>query len=128
LIALIEAEPPMRQIFLDGRRHPASLQPTWMGHSIGRWEKDEFVIETAGFNSQGWLDLTPLAHSESLRTIERFRRPNVGTLQVQATINDPSKFSRVWRTQTITFRLVPDADLVEYLCDNNTRLLPAAAQ
>jgi hypothetical protein len=127
-ILLQEEYQHFRQIFTDGRAFPADMQPAWYGYSVGRWEADEFVIETAGFNSQGWLDLTPLTHSESLRTIERFRRPNVGTLQVQATINDPSKFSRAWRTQTITFRLVPDADLVEYLCDNNILLQPAAAR
>ena len=125
-ILLQEEYQHFRQVFTDGRAFPADMQPTWYGYSVGRWEGEEFVIETAGFNNQGWLDLTPLTHSESLRTIERFRRPNVGTLQVQATINDPSKFSRVWKTQTISFRLVADADLVEYLCDNNIRLLPAA--
>jgi hypothetical protein len=127
-ILLQEEYQHFRQIFTDGRPFPADMQPAWYGYSVGRWEGEEFVIETAGFNTQGWLDLTPLTHSESLRTIERFRRPNVGTLQVQVTINDPSKFSRVWRTQMITFRLVPDADLLEYLCDNNIRLLPAKAQ
>jgi hypothetical protein len=108
-----------RQIFTDGRAFPADMQPAWYGYSVGRWEQDDFVIETRGLNTQGWLDLTPLTHTESLQLTERFRRPNVGTLQVQATVNDPSKFSRVWRTQTISFRLVPDADLLEYLCDNN---------
>ena len=125
-ILLQEEYQHFRQIFTDGRAFPADMQPSWYGYSVGRWEGEEFVIETAGFNNQGWLDLTPLAHSESLRIIERFRRPNVGTLEVQATINDPSKFSRIWRTQTISFRLVPDADLVEYLCDNNIRLSPTA--
>jgi hypothetical protein len=84
------------------------------------------VIETAGFNDQGWLDLSPLAHSESLRTTERFRRPNVGTLQVQVTIADPTRFSRTWRTQTISFRLLPDTELVENLCDNDKTLKPTA--
>lgn len=125
-ILLQEEYQHFRQIFTDGRSFPADMQPAWYGYSVGRWEGEEFVIETAGLNDKGWLDLTPLAHSESLRTVERFRRPNVGTLQVQVTINDPGKFSRVWRTQTISFRLVPDADLVEYLCDNNIRLLPTA--
>jgi len=125
-ILLQEEYQHFRQIFTDGRAFPADMQPTWYGYSVGRWEGEEFVIETAGFNNQGWLDLTPLTHTASLRTTERFRRPNVGTLRVQVTINDPSKFSRVWRTQTISFRLVADADLVEYLCDNNIRLLPAA--
>jgi hypothetical protein len=119
-ILLQEEYQHFRQIFTDGRTFPPDMQPAWYGYSVGRWEGDEFVVDTAGFNNQGWLDVTPLTHSESLRVTERFRRPNVGTLQMQATINDPSKFSRVWRTQTISFRLVPDADLVEYLCDNNT--------
>jgi len=118
-IVLQEEYQHFRQIFTDGRSFPADMQPAWYGYSVGRWEGDEFVVETAGFNDQGWLDLTPLTHSESLRLTERFRRPTVGTLQVQATVNDPSRFSRVWRTQTITFRLLPDTDLVEYLCDNN---------
>jgi hypothetical protein len=47
---------------------------------------------------------------------------------VQVTISDPSTCWRVWKTQTISFRLVADADLVEYLCDNNIRLLPTVAQ
>ncbi len=119
-ILLQEEYQHFRQIFTDGRTFPADMQPAWYGYSVGRWEGDEFVVESAGFNGQGWLDLTPLTHSESLRLTERFRRPNVGTLQMQATVDDSSKFSRVWRTQTISFRLVPDADLVEYLCDNNT--------
>jgi hypothetical protein len=118
-ILLQEEYQHFRQIFTDGRTFPRDMQPAWYGYSVGRWEGDEFVIETAGLNTQGWLDLTPLTNSESLRITERFRRPNVGILQVQATINDPSRFSRVWRTQTISFRLVPDADLLEYLCDNN---------
>jgi hypothetical protein len=119
-ILLQEEYQHFRQIFTDGRGFPADMQPAWYGYSIGRWEGQEFVVETAGFNDRGWLDVTPLIHSETLRITERFRRPNVGTLQMQATINDPSKFSRVWRTQTISFRLQAEADLVEYLCDNNT--------
>jgi hypothetical protein len=118
-ILLQEEYQHFRQIFTDGRTFPADMQPAWYGYSVGRWEGDEFVIETRGLNTQGWLDLTPLTHTPSLRLTERFRRPNVGTLQVQATVNDPSTFSRGWRTQTISFRLQPDADLIEYLCDNN---------
>ena len=119
-ILLQEEYQHFRQIFTDGRTFPADMQPAWYGYSIGRWEGDEFVIETRGLNTQGWLDLTPLTHTESTHLTERFRRPNAGTLQVQAIVNDPGKFSRVWKTQTILFRLQADADLIEYLCDNNT--------
>lgn len=125
-IILFEEFQHFRQVFTDGRPLPADLQPVWFGYSVARWEGDEFVIETAGFNTQGWLDLTPLTHSESLRTTERFRRPTVGTLQVQVTVNDPSRFSRTWSTQTIWFRLLPDSELIENICDNDRTLKPTA--
>lgn len=117
-ILLFEEFQHFRQVFTDGRRFPEDMQPAWFGYSVGRWEGDEFVIESAGFNTQGWLDLTPLRHSESLRTTERFRRPEFGTLQVQVTVTDPTMFSRTWKTQTIWFRLLPDTDFVESICEN----------
>ena len=87
------------------------------------------MIETAGFNNQGSLDVgTPLRHSESLRTTERFRRPNLGTLQVEVTIADPATFSRTWSTQTIWFRLMPDTDFIEHICENETDLQHTARQ
>jgi len=117
-IMLFEEYNHFRQVFTDGRPFPADMQPAWFGYSVGKWEGDTFVIESAGFNTQGWLDVTPLKHTETLRLTERFRRPNVGTLQVQVTVNDPATYSRVWNTQTITFRLLPDADFIEHICEN----------
>lgn len=127
-IMLFEEFQHFRQVFTDGRPFPDDMQPAWFGYSVGKWEGDEFVIETAGFNNQGWLDLSPLRHSESLRTTERFRRPNVDTLQVQVTVADPTMFSRTWSTQTIWFRLLPDTDLVENICENEKNLQPTAPQ
>lgn len=117
-IMLFEEYQHFRQVFTDGRPFPATMQPAWFGYSVGRWEGDAFVIETAGFNTQGWLDITPLPHSESLRTTERFRRPNLGTLRVDVTIDDPATFSRAWNTQPIFFNLLPDTDFIEYICEN----------
>src|SRR5205823_6773430 len=37
-----------RQVFLDGGGHPQDPDPTWRGHSIGRWEGDTLVIDTVG--------------------------------------------------------------------------------
>ena len=127
-IILFEEFQHFRQVFTDGRPFPNDMQPAWFGYSTGKWEGDEFVIDTAGFNNQGWLDLRPLRHSESLRTTERFRRPNVGTLQVQVTVTDPATFARTWTTQTIWFRLLPDADLIENICDSDKTLRPTAGQ
>jgi hypothetical protein len=41
-----------RQIFMDGRPHPRDLDPTWYGHSVGRWEGDTLVVDTVGFNDR----------------------------------------------------------------------------
>ncbi|PYT03412.1 MAG: hypothetical protein DMF60_18455 [Acidobacteria bacterium] len=118
-IMLFEEFNHFRQLFTDGRPFPDDMQPAWFGYSVGKWDGDAFVIETAGFNNRGALDVgTPLRASESLRTTERFRRPNVGSLQVQVTIADPTTFSRTWKTQTIWFRLMPDTDFIEHICEN----------
>jgi hypothetical protein len=42
-----------RQIFMDGRKHPADPSPTWYGHSIGRWDGDTLVVDTIGVNVSG---------------------------------------------------------------------------
>ena len=69
-----------RQIFMDGRKHPAELDPTWFGHSIGWWEGDTLVIDTVGFNDKFWFDRQGTPHTEQLHTIERWTRSNLGTL------------------------------------------------
>src|ERR1019366_10414904 len=54
IVTLNEDVFPYRQIHMDGRAHPADADPTWMGHSIGRWEGDTLVVDTTGFNDKGW--------------------------------------------------------------------------
>jgi len=56
LIILFEDYPGFRQVFMDGRKHPEDPNPSWLGHSIGRWEDDALVIDTIGYNDRGWLD------------------------------------------------------------------------
>ena len=45
-----------RQVFLDGRPLPKDPQPTWLGYSVGRWDGDTLVVDTAGFNGRSWVD------------------------------------------------------------------------
>ena len=85
-----------RQIFMDGRKHPPELDPTWFGHSIGWFDnKDTLVIDTVGFNDKFWFDRQGTPHTEQLHTIERWTRVNEGTLRNEVTIDDPGAFSRV---------------------------------
>jgi hypothetical protein len=111
-----------RQIFMDGRKHPADLDPTWYGHSIGSWEgKDTLVIDTVGFNDKFWFDRKGTPHTEQLHTIERWTRPDLGRLVNAVTIEDPGAFSRPF-TVTFTARLSPPGDeIMEYICQENNQ-------
>ena len=46
VVILYEAVHSYRQIFADGRKFPGDMNPSWFGYSIGRWDKDTFVVET----------------------------------------------------------------------------------
>ena len=111
-----------RQIFMDGRKHPAELDPTWFGHSIGYWQgKDMLVIDTVGFNDKFWFDRKGTPHSEQLHTIERWTRPNVSTLINAVTIEDPAYYSKPF-VVTFTARLAPPGDeIMENICQENNQ-------
>jgi hypothetical protein len=118
LLALIEgASPAVRQIFLDGRSHPANLQPTWMGHSVGRWEKDTLVIDTTGFNDKVWLEGNR-PQTEQLHVIERYRRIDRGRMSVEITIEDPGAYTRPWKVRRL-LQLAEGEEIQEYLCNEN---------
>jgi hypothetical protein len=110
-----------RQIFLDGRKHPAEIDPTWFGHSIGWYEQDTLVIDTVGFNDKFWFDRLGTPHTERLHTIERWTRPDAGHLVREVTIDDPGAYSRPF-TVTTNFTLSPANDeLLEYVCQENNQ-------
>ena len=107
-----------RQIFVDGRKHPAEPDPTWYGHSIGWWEGDTLVIDTIGFNDRFWFDFRGHPHTEKLHTIERWTRRDLGTLVNEVTIDDPGAYSKPF-TVRFTARLRPNEELMEYICQEN---------
>ena len=111
-----------RQIFMDGRKHPAELDSTWFGHSIGWYEgNDTVVIDTVGFNDKFWFDRKGTPHTEQLHTIERWARPDLGRLVNTVTIEDPGAFSRPF-TVSFTARLQPPGDeIMEYICQENNQ-------
>jgi hypothetical protein len=107
-----------RQIFMDGRKHPEDLDPTWYGHSVGRWEGDTLVVDTVGFNDRFWFDFQGTPHTEKLHTIERYTRTNVSTLVIETTIDDPGAYTKPFKI-TFTARLRPGEELMEYICNEN---------
>jgi hypothetical protein len=122
LVILYEQFTQFRQIFTDGRPLPAERTPTWWGYSIGRWEGDSLVVEAAGFNDRTWLDLNGTPHSDALHLTERYRRPDFGHLEIQFTFDDPKFYTRPWSV-TMRFELIPDTELIEYVCENEKDLV-----
>jgi hypothetical protein len=120
VILLHESRTIYRQIFTDGRSHPKDAQPTWMGYSIGRWEGDTLVVDTIGQNGRTWLDMRGLPGTESLRVIERYRRPRIGRMDIEVTIDDPEAYTRPWKVNLV-WRLLPDTDLIESICEENNK-------
>ena len=123
LVFLYESRTIYRQVFMDGRPLPTNAQPTWMGYSIGRWEGDTLVIETIGQNGKTWLDMRGLPGTEALKVIERYTRPNIGRINIDVTIDDPKAYTKPWSVR-LSWRLIPDTDLIESICEENNKDLP----
>jgi hypothetical protein len=116
VVLLFEDYPGFRQMFVDGREHPDDPNPSWMGHSIGRWDGDTLVVDTVGFNDRGWMNGYP--RSEELHIIERYTRSEYGVMNLTVTIEDPKVFTQPW-TRNIPLHLAPQEELIEFVCENN---------
>ena len=73
------------------------------------------MVDTIGFNDQGWLDASGHTHSDALRVTERFHRRDFGHLEVEVRLDDPKTF-----TKPVTIRFTrnscPDTELIESFC------------
>jgi hypothetical protein len=126
IVILYEANAGTRQIFLDGRPAPsADAQPWWWGYSRGRWDGDTLVVESTHFRDGGWLDVNGAPLTSEGKVTERFRRPSVGTLEIDVTIDDPKAYTKPW-TVRVNQRLLPDTDLIEFVCLENNQFDPAS--
>jgi hypothetical protein len=118
---------PTRLIYLDGREHPRDFNPSWMGHSIGHWDGDTLVVETIGFNELGWLGVAlgglsqDAPRTERLHVIERFRRPDLGHLEVETTYDDPGAFKKPFKTRYVKALAPRNEEILEYICAENER-------
>jgi hypothetical protein len=119
VVVLYEGDLP-RQIHMDGRKLPANPNPAWAGYSVGKWDGDTLVVETVGLNSRAPLDAFSHPRSDAMRLIERWRRPDFGHLDVQMTIEDSKYYSKAI-TFTYSSTLVPDDDLLEWVCTENEK-------
>jgi hypothetical protein len=122
LIAILyEADDKYRQIYTDGRTLPKEFdQPAWNGYSVGKWERDTLVVETAGFNDKSALDAMGHPHSEALRVVERYHRSDFGHLDVDMTFDDPKMYTKPFSIK-VTYELWADSDIFEFVCNENEK-------
>ena len=106
----------------DGR--PArKIDPAWIGESVGHWDGDTLVIESANFNGRTRLDTRGHPHSKNLKVTQRFARTSPTEIAYEVTIDDPEYYTKTWSNKRV-FKLRPDWELMEYNCmENNLDLL-----
>jgi hypothetical protein len=117
---LYETNGAYRQIFTDRRALPKDPNRTWMGYSIGRWERDALVVESTGSNAKTWLSGIGHPHGEGLHLTERYRRRDFGYIDLQITIDDSEWYEKPW-TVSVIWKITPDTELLEDVCLENER-------
>ena len=111
-----------RQIFMN-REHAKDLDPTWYGESVAKWEGDTLVVDSIGFNDLFWFDFAGHPHTEQLHVIERFRRPDLGHLEYDVTIDDPGAYTKPFVMHGKS-ALEATTELMEYVCNENNQDVP----
>jgi hypothetical protein len=128
IVVLYESEDGHRQIYTDGRVLPKEFeQPAWLGYSVGKWEGDTLLVETAGFNDKTWLDVMGHPHSDALRIVERYRRRDFGPMAVEMTFTDPKMYTKPFSIK-VTDELLADSDIFESFCNENEKDRPHLGQ
>lgn len=116
VVILYEAYHLFRVIPTDGRPHPADLDPTWMGNSVGHWEGDTLVVDVTGFNDK--TAVGEYRHTTAYHVVERYRRTAYDQIAYEATVEDPNVFAAPWKEAGI-MRLHPEWQIQEYVCEEN---------
>jgi len=114
----VDVPPHLRQLVLDGRKHLKDRDPSWLGHSTGTWDGDTLVIDSVGFNDKSWLAVYP--QTEMLHVVERYRRTDLGHLDVDVTVEDAGSLTKPWHIHS-TWNLAPGEEIEEYICNENNK-------
>jgi hypothetical protein len=100
--------------------------PYYNGHSVGRFEGDTLVVESAGFNEKTFLDATGAPHTDELRTTERIRKISPTELEDVITIHDPEYYTNDWQARFV-YKLRNDVRLEDYVCGEPHRDISGVA-
>lgn len=110
--------PGFHHIYLSGHQHPAEPDLLWYGDSVGHWEGDTLVVDRVNFVDEVWLDGDGHPHTDKLHVIERYRRPDLGHMEVEITVEDPGVLAKPW-TYKRASELAPTEEIREFICNEN---------
>jgi len=104
-----------RTIHLDQVDDPGF--ESWMGHSVGKWEGDTLVVAVNNLNDQTWFDRAGNFHSSDMKVTERYTMTSPYHIMYEATIEDPTTFTRAWKIKMPLYkRLEENARVFEFRC------------
>jgi len=89
--------------------------PFFNGHSVGRFEGDTLVVESAGFKENTFLDATGAPHTDELHTVERIRKISPTQLEDVITIHDPQYYTRDWQVRFV-YNQHNELRIEDYVC------------
>jgi hypothetical protein len=114
-----------REIWTDGRALPTkvggsdkdSLDPTYMGYSVGHWEDDyNFVVDTTGLDERTWVTNAGYPHSVNAHVQERYTRVDHNTMKLSLTIEDPTMYTKPFSLGTYNYKWLSNQKFNEWLC------------
>jgi hypothetical protein len=118
VVLLTETYHSFKLIPTDGRKHRDDVAPSFRGDSVGHWEGDTLVVDTVNFADANWMHAEGEVsfHSDALHLVERYRRVDKDTLEVDTVIEDPKVLTGPWKVPTQTLRLAPFDQIMEVGC------------
>jgi hypothetical protein len=132
VIMLTETYHGFQIIPFDGRPHRDNVPPSNRGDAIGHWEGDTLVVDKTNFVDSNWISAEGRVsfHSDALHIVERYRRVDANTLEIEATLEDPKVLTKPWVVPKQTLQLAPFDQIMELACSGTEaeELVKAAAE
>src|SRR5262245_31813857 len=93
----------------DGRKHRDDVPPSYRGDAVAYWDGDTLVVDKTNFSDTNWISAEGRVsfHSDALHIIERYRRVDANTLEIEAVIEDPKVLTGPWNVPKQTMQLAP---------------------
>jgi hypothetical protein len=110
-----------RRIYTDGRALPEDPDTLFNGTSVGRWDGDTLLVETAGFSELAGDIGAGIPHGPNMKIAERIWMERPGVLRIETTITDPDVLTAPY-VQQLAFRREAGWEIREYVCEENNRL------